>query len=144
MAGGDGRQDRRLRFARLLAAGFDGRDAGKIRGEGVVDERFRVEFDQSVERKVHRGELSAGAIDQAGGRGHGAAVFFHDVDCFHETPAAGDNVFDDDEFLSGFDLEAAAQDERAVVVFFGKDMRLAQLAGVTPADTVVVRRNGAA
>ena len=92
-------------------------------------EGFGVQLDQPMEGKVHRREFSTRAVDQRrGGRDH-TAVFFHDVDGFQEASAAGDDVFDDDEAFAGFDLEPAAQDECSLVVLFGKDMRLAQLAG---------------
>ena len=92
-------------------------------------EGFGIEFDQTVEGKVHGGELSAGAIDQTRGGSNHSAVFFHDVDGFHEAATAGDHVFDDDELFAGFDLESAAHDERALVVLLGENVRLAQLAG---------------
>jgi hypothetical protein len=72
--------------------------------------------------------LSAGAIDEARGGDHDPAVLFDDVDGLHESASAGDDVFDDDETFAGLDLETAAHDERAIVVFFGENVRLTQLA----------------
>jgi len=59
--------------------------SGQVGREGVGGEGFGIEFDQAVEGEVHGGELSAGAIDEAGGGGDFAAVLFDDVDGLHEA-----------------------------------------------------------
>lgn len=87
-----------------------------------------------MEGKIHRGQLTAGAIDQAGGRDHDAPAVVHDVGRFKQTAPAGHHVFDDDETLARADDETAAKHESSVVVLLGKNVRLAQLSGHFLAD----------
>ncbi len=71
------------------------------------------------------GRLTAAAIDDDADCCHHATLGADDVDCLLDAPAAGDDVFGDDEALVRRDLETAPKDEAAFRVFLGEDVTLA-------------------
>jgi hypothetical protein len=101
----------------LLAAGFDGRDARKIRGELVGRESFDIHFEEADERAAEVRSLAAAAIHDHADARDLSAMRSDDVDRLLHPAAARDDVFGYDEPLVRRDLKAASQDQAARLFF---------------------------
>ena len=117
----------------LFATRLDGGDFGKIGREIVRGKVLNIHFDQADERTTEIWFHFSASINNHADRGNGAATGENDIDCFLNAAAAGDDVFDDDEFFIRRDLKAAAQNKFAIL-FFDKDVAFAQLAADFLAD----------
>ena len=85
--------------ARLFAAGFNGRHSGKVSRQIIRWEILNRHFDQAHERAFKIRFCIAAAIDNHADCGDDAAMRVHDIDCLLHASAAGDDVFDQNEFL---------------------------------------------
>ena len=97
----------------LLAAGFDGRDARKIRGEPVFREGFNAHFDETDKGAPEARSLPAATVDDHADARDLSAVRPDDVDRLLHAAAACDHVFGYDKSLVRPDLKTAPQYEAA-------------------------------
>ena len=74
--------------------------------------------------QLKSGLVCAAAIDNHADCRDDAAMGAHDIDCLLHAAAAGDDVFDHNEFLVRQNLKTAAQDEFAFV-FLRKNVAFA-------------------
>lgn len=111
----------------LAAAGFDGGQGGEVRGQGVGGKGFHVEAEEGGRRDTEI-EGAIGAIDDHGDADGGGTSLADDFQGFRGSPAAGDDVFDDEGTFSLSEVESAAEDEGALL-FFCENEAQPQLAG---------------
>lgn len=111
----------------LFAAWFEGWDGGEIGGELVRGEGFDVQPEQAEGRDAEV-DGTVGTVDDHGDADDGGAVLAGDGDGFLDAAALGDDVFDDQDLFTGGELEAAAEDEVALLLF-DEDESDAELAG---------------
>jgi hypothetical protein len=108
----------------LFTARLDGGDPGEIGWEIVRGKILDVHFDQTHKRTAEVRFGCPASIHNHADCRDDAAMRVNDIDCFLHAAAAGDDVFDDHEFLAVRNLETAAQNELAFV-FLDKNVALA-------------------
>ena len=101
----------------LLAAGFDGRDVRKIRGELLSREGIDVHFDEADEGAAEVRSLAATAIHDHADARDLSTMRSDDVDRLLHATAACHDVFGYDESLVRRDLKAASQHQPARLFF---------------------------
>lgn len=101
---------------KLFTPGFRGGSGGEVGGELVGGERFDVEADEADGGDAEI-DGAVGAIDEHGHGGDDAVMGAHDGDGFPHAAALGDDVFDEENFFTGRDFEAATEDEFAFLLF---------------------------
>jgi cysteine desulfurase len=109
----------------LLAAGFDGGDGGKVGRDAVGGEGLDVHGEEAEHGDVEDA-LAIGTVHGHGNAHDLALAGADDVNGFLDAAALGDDVLDDEDFFAGVDLEAAAEDEAALLLF-GKDETATEL-----------------
>ena len=92
----------------LFAAGLDCRDGAQVFGEVCWIERFDVHLNERNEGTSEIGKLSPAAVHNRSGRRNNPAVVTHDLNRFLHPPAAGHDIFRDEETLAGANFKTAS------------------------------------
>ncbi len=115
-------------------------DFGERLGNLVGRVGWEAEFEQRDRGHIETRETGA-AIDEHRDADRRATGFANDVEALKHAAAAGDDVFDNENFFARLERETASHDED-VVFLFGEDVARAGLAGDFLAEDEAAHRRG--
>ena len=107
------------------AARFHRRRANQIGGHVRRIENFHVEFEQADKRTAKVGGMVAAAVHEDAHRRNHGAMLPYNIDGFLHATATGDHVLYNHEPFAGPDLEATAEHQTSLFLFY-EDMSFSQ------------------